>query len=149
MHMRKEIAHNVYLPFRTSFLFSSSLFLLLGFGVIVLSFTSSTDLSFFKTDNNTLQYFSDVCPVVCDLDTKNPNIPQRALVPFSFSRIIYAWLVSASTQLQILFVLYIFDSLYFPRTSSFSGVKDRLDLNLVLSGAVCSQTWFRVNEENI
>lgn len=43
----------------------------------------------------------------------------------------------------------IFDSLYFPRTSSFSGVKDRLDLNLVLSGAVCSQTWFRVNEENI
>lgn len=43
----------------------------------------------------------------------------------------------------------IFDSLHFQRTSSVSGVKDRLDLNLILSGAVCSQTWSRVNEENI
>ena len=120
MAMRKEITHNVYLPFYNIFLFFSSLFLLCGFGVIVCPLLPSTDPSFFKQTTTEVSIFQDACPVVCDLVIPKSQYSSRE-----------HWCHSVSPGLSTLgkfqargykyYPCCIFDSLYSLRTSSFSG----------------------------
>lgn len=96
------------------------LFLFLGLGVILRLPLATTDPGFFK---------QTVTDTVCALDIKITTFQQRALLPFNFSRVIYIHLAKSSVYKQ--YSCCIFDGLYFQRTSSFSGVKGRLDLHLV------------------
>lgn len=60
---------------------------------------------------------------------QNHNIPVESTAAFNFSRVIYIHLAKSSVYKY--YSCCIFDGLYFQRTSSFSGVKGRLDLHLV------------------
>lgn len=116
------------------------LFLFLTLGIIFCLPLASTDPSFFKRTKTN---------VVCALDIKITTFQQRALLPFKFSRVIYIHLAKSKAHVYKYYSCCIFDGLCFQRTSSFSGVKGKLDLHFVPSETVCFQTLFRVNEENI